>query len=198
VTRVDREPVEFALWSKRSSGPINCWNRIVSFGILFFLLVPCAAMAQAQEKPAPQEKPTAQEVLDMKEVRAFRLTVDNLSKYDAAARAIAKAIKDNPGIKDQMEDQTPDHPSIDSSVKELDKYPAIAEAIKNAGLSKRDYIVMTGTLMVTVLAVDMKRQGQLKTYPATISPENATFVEKNFDKVAAISQRAADAYKDQK
>ncbi len=177
---------------------MNLRNRIAWFGILFLLLVRCEAVAQAQEKPAAQEKPTAQEVLDMKEVRSFRLTVDNLSKYDAASRAIAKAIKDNPGIKDQMEDQTPDHPSIDSSVKELDKYPPIVAAIASAGLSKRDYIVMTGTLMVTVLAVDMKRQGQLKAYPATISPENAAFVEKNFDKVAAISQRAADAYKDQK
>lgn len=177
---------------------MNHRNRVANLALSCLLLALYPGMARAQAKPAAQEKPTAQETADMKEVKAFRLSMDNLAKYDAAARAIGKVMKENPGMKDQMEDETPEHPSIDSSVKDLDKYPAIVAAIIGTGLSKRDYIVMTGTLMVTVLAVDMKRQGQLKAYPAAISPENATFVEKNFDKVAAISQRAADAYKDQK
>ncbi len=169
-------------------------NRIASFATSVILVLSSVGIAAAQEKAAPQEKPTPQEALDMKEVRGFRLTLDNLNKYDAAARAIAKLMKENPDLKKQMEAESAEHSSIDSSVKTLEKYPPIAEAIKNAGLSKREYIVMTGTLMVTVLAVDLKRQGQLKAYPASISPENAAFVEHNFDKVAAIAQRAADAY----
>jgi hypothetical protein len=173
-------------------------NRITLIAASFILLLLNARIAASQEKPTPEEKPTPREALDLKEVRGFRLTMDNLNKYDVAARAIAKVMKENPAIKEQMENESAEHPSIDSSVKTLEKYPPIAEAIKNAGLSKRDYIVMTGTLMVTVLAVDMKRQGQIKAYPASISPENAKFVEQNFDKVAAIAQRAADAYKDEK
>ena len=59
---------------------MNHRNRIANVrAILFLLLVLCPGMAQAQAKPAAQEKPTAQETADMKEVRAFRLTMDNLA-----------------------------------------------------------------------------------------------------------------------
>jgi hypothetical protein len=44
---------------------------------------------------------------------------------------------------------------------------------------------MTGTLMGATMAVGMKTQGQLKEIPPSVSPENAAFVEQNYDKINA-------------
>lgn len=168
--------------------------RMTSFAASILILLSAAGIASPQAKPAPQEKLTPQETADMREVRGFRLNLDVLNKYDGAVKAIAKAVKDDPDLKKQMDAETGEQSSIDASVKTLEKYPPITAAIKSAGLSNRQYIVMTGTLIGTVLAVGLKRQGQIKAYPPPISPENAAFVEQNYDKVNAIAQRAAEAY----
>jgi hypothetical protein len=36
------------------------------------------------------------------------------------------------------------------------------------------------------MAVDMRKQGQIKAYPTTILPENIAFVEKNYQKLKSM------------
>ena len=45
---------------------------------------------------------------------------------------------------------------------------------------------MTGALLSDVMAVGMKKGRTIKAYPATISPENAAFLEQNYDKIQAL------------
>lgn len=47
-------------------------------------------------------------------------------------------------------------------------------------------MVITGALFADYIAVGMKRQGTLKQYPATISPENAALIDQNFDKLQTM------------
>ena len=46
--------------------------------------------------------------------------------------------------------------------------------------------MITGALFSDFIAVGMKREGTLKEYPPTISPENAAFIDHNFDKLQAM------------
>jgi len=46
--------------------------------------------------------------------------------------------------------------------------------------------VITGALFADFIAVGIKRHGRAKEYPATISPENAAFIDQNFDKLQAM------------
>jgi hypothetical protein len=80
-------------------------------------------------------------------------------------------------------------------VKTTEKYPEVTGAIESAGLTTRDYVVISGTLTGSIMAVDMKKQGQIKSYPTTLLPENLAFVEKNYEKLKSMMktlQAAAD------
>ena len=124
---------------------------------------------------------------DQKEITAFHLSMDNISKFGNASAALLKLTRDNPDLKKQMEAEDSKNKTVQSTVDVMEKkYPAAAAAIRAAGLSTRDFVVMTGTIMSTTMAVGMKKQGMLKEIPDTVSPENAAFVEQNYDKINSM------------
>src|SRR6202167_4982114 len=152
------------------------------------LSVGIATAAQTQDDKASAEA-------EKKEVRNFALTTDKLDKYDAAVKAVHKVQKDNPTIKKQMDDDDSRNPSntIAGSVATIEKYPPIVNALKNAGLPPRDFVVMTYTLINSAGAVQMKKSGAIKEYPDSVLPENASFVEKNYDRIGKIFNSTSDS-----
>jgi len=153
-----------------------------------FLIASVAAAAQT-----PDEKSSAE--AEKKDVKNFVLTADKLDKYEAAVKAINKVQKDNPAIKKQMDDEDSQNPSITiaGSVALIEKYPPIANAIKTAGLTPHDFVVMTYTLINSAAAVQMKKMGTIKEYPDTVLSENISFVDKNYDRIKKIYNTDTDA-----
>ena len=153
-----------------------------------FLVVSVAAAAQT-----PDEKASAE--AEKKDVKNFVLTADKLDKYEAAVKAIYKVQKENPAIKKQMDDEDSRNPSITiaGSVAMIEKYPPIANAIKGARLTPRDFVVMTYTLINAAAAVQMKKVGTIKEYPDTVLPENISLVDKNYDRIKKIFNSEPDA-----
>jgi hypothetical protein len=45
---------------------------------------------------------------------------------------------------------------------------------------------MSVSLIGGTMAVGMKKQGAIAEYPATLSPQNAAFLEQNFDRLQAL------------
>jgi hypothetical protein len=86
-------------------------------------------------------------------------------------------------------------PTLDIGEKRLQACPAAAAILKTAGLKPREFMVLTGALFSDFVAVGMKREGKLKEYPPTITPENAAFIEKNFDQLQAMIAPAAQPSK---
>jgi hypothetical protein len=159
-----------------------------SLALCFFLIAGVAAAAQT-----PDEKASAE--AEKKDVKNFVLTADKLDKYEAAVKAINKVQKDNPSIKKQMDDEDSRNPSntIAGSVALIEKYPPIANAIKGAGLTPHDFVVMTYTLINSAAAAQMKKVGTLKEYPDTVLPENISFVDKNYERIKKIFNTDTDA-----
>lgn len=153
------------------------------------LLLSALGISRPQAAPQPGNPPND---ADSKEYRNYRLTMENINKFVAASKALVKLSHDNPGLEKDMESQS-DASTIDEAVKTTEKYPAVTNAIKDAGLTTRDFVVMTGTLMSAQMAVGMKKQGQIKQYPPSVSPENAAFVEQNWDKLNAMMKSVADS-----
>jgi len=147
----------------------------------------------AAAEQTPDEKASAE--AEKKDVKNFVLTADKLDKYEAAVKAINKVQKDNPTIKRQMDDEDSQNPSntVAGSVTLIEKYPPIANAIKGAGLTPRDFVVMTYTLINSAAAVQMKKLGTIKEYPDTVLPENISFVDKNYDRIKKIFNSDNDA-----
>jgi hypothetical protein len=161
---------------------------LARLALCFFLIASVAAAVQA-----PAEKASAE--AEKKDVKNFVLTTDKLDKYEAAVKAINKVQKDNPAIKKQMDDEDSRNPSntIVGSVALIEKYPPIANAIKGAGLTPHDFVVMTYTLINSAAAVQMKKVGTIKEYPDSVLPENISFVDKNYERIKKIFNTETDA-----
>jgi hypothetical protein len=149
---------------------------------------PPAAAAQGAAGAGPSEA-------DANEYKNYRLNMNNVEKYVTATKGILKLMSENPTLKKQFESQR-DVSTIDEAVKTTEKYPEVTGSIESAGLTTRDYVVISGTLTGAMMAVDMRKQGQIKSYPNTLLPENLTFVEKNYDKLKSM-MKALQAQADQ-
>lgn len=141
--------------------------------------------AQPQDSAAPGKQASGPSEADAREYKNYRLDMNTVNKYVTATKAILKLMSDNPTLRKQLESQR-DVSTIDDAVKTTEKYPEVTAGIESAGLTTRDYVVISGTLTGAIMAVDMKKQGQLKSYPTTILPENIAFVEKNYQKLKAM------------
>lgn len=159
-----------------------------SFALAVFLLLGIGSAA------AQDEKSSAQVQAEKNEVKNFVLTSDKLDKYAAAVNAIRKVQKDDPALKKKMDDDNAKNPSntIADSVANIEKYPAVADALKNAGLPPQDFVVMTYTLINAAAEVQKKKAGRAQD-PDSALPENVTFVEKNYDRIKKIFNGASDS-----
>jgi hypothetical protein len=159
-----------------------------SFALAVFLLLGIGAAA------AQDEKSSAQVEAEKNEVKNFVLTSDKLDKYAVAVNAIRKVQKDDPALKKKMDDDNARNPSntIADSVANIEKYPPVVDALKNAGLPPRDFVVMTFTLINAAAEVQKKKAGTAQD-PDSALPENVSFVEKNYDRIKKIFNGASDS-----
>jgi hypothetical protein len=120
---------------------------------------------------------------DMKEIRDYRLSMDNIQKFVAALKVISKdeAVK-KCGAANNAGNAT----TLDLGQKQLESCPAAVADLTAQGLKPREFLLLTANVMGDFMAVGMKRTGQIKEYPSSISPENAAFVEQNFDKLKSM------------
>lgn len=56
-------------------------------------------------------------------------------------------------------------------------------APREAGIQPREFMIVSIALITDVTAVAMKKAGTIEAFPPSISPENAAFVERNFDQL---------------
>ena len=167
------------------------FTRLVSVAAATLLLFNALAFAQA---PPPES--AQPESPDAKEVRTFRLNTAKVDQYDVATKGVAKVLRDHPEVKKKMDEGSaaPADPAdkgenmIDRSVKNLEAFPEVASAVKDSGLSVREYVVMTVTLMNSMMMVALKKQGMIQEYPPNISRQNAAFLEQNYDRVSHIME----------
>lgn len=119
---------------------------------------------------------------DLKEIRDYRLSMDNIQRFAAAYQSMAK----DDAVAKCFKDKPPGNaPTLDAGQKLVEACPAAVAALQAKGLKPREFLVITAGLIGDFMAVGMKKQGQIKEYPPSISPENAAFLEQNFDKLKA-------------
>jgi hypothetical protein len=71
--------------------------------------------------------------------------------------------------------------------------------LKKNGLTPREYVVGTKTLIQASMAVGLKKDGTYKEYPPellkVVSPANLAFVEKHFDEVHKVLRGSSSSNK---
>jgi hypothetical protein len=120
---------------------------------------------------------------DMKEIREYRLNMDVIQRFHRAF----KVATTDPGAKKCLESNPPGSAGgFDAVEKAMNGCPPMAAALKTAGMKPREFMMVMFALMEVFTAVDLKKNGTIKQYPSSISPENVAFVEQNFDKLQSM------------
>jgi hypothetical protein len=143
---------------------------IVVLGLLLLGAGASAAQSRAQKADSP----------DVKEIRDYRLNMDIIQRYMGAF----KAASTDPVAQKCFDSNPPGNaPTLDAGEKLLNTCPAAVADLKAAGIKPREFLIVTAALIGDFMAVGMKKTGAIKEYPASISPENAAFIEQNYDKL---------------
>lgn len=151
--------------------------------LLTVILVALAGPAAAQPR---RVDPNARQILD------YRLTLDNVRRFDAVMRSMdrvpdrgAEAPRSDLAMMsvlaaawahaDAWRDTT-----LDETVRTLDRgHPELIAAIRSAGMSTRDYVLTTMTLMLAHPVASSRRQGRGVT-ATDVAAENVDWVEANW------------------
>ena len=137
-------------------------RRFSSVAVALFALAACskektsdsAATTATPESPAAAA-PAADR--DLADVTQYKLSMDKIDNYLQAQRNIAaKAASMTPEQRAALEargkDESNANASIDEMVKRIETEPMMVAAIKDAGLSAREFTVITFSLMQTGMA----------------------------------------------
>jgi hypothetical protein len=119
------------------------------------------------------------------------LSMEKIDRLIAATDALNKLLASDPAFRKKMDSNTEEDRSIDQKARRIDaEFPQAAAVLHATGLSTREYIVLSLAFINDVMFVGMKKQGSIKEYPPNaITPENAAFVEQNFDKLQEIARK---------
>jgi hypothetical protein len=140
---------------------------------------------------APQNNGMNQDTPDSKEMRAYQLTADKLTRFEGASKAVEKLFASNANLEQQLDAASQNNAgpnTIAQSAAAMDKFPQLTGAIKPFGFTSHEYIVMTFVLSNSYMYVEMKKSSPNVPLPLTVSAANAAFVASNEARVATLMQ----------
>lgn len=118
--------------------------------------------------------PASAEDADAKEVMRYTLTDAGLAKYTEATKNLA-SLPENPGACDN---EDADAESLDEMAAKLDAAPGARAALQSAGMTSREYVLFSMSLLQTSVAAWAANEpgGVL---PAGVSKANVDFLKKH-------------------
>jgi hypothetical protein len=149
----------------------------------FTLLASASATLSAQEVTAAEEK----------EIAAYRLTTENWTKLHRAMRAVIDAAKRDPKIREQLmkddeDSETLDDMTISQLAKKASEIKPFADALRQAGMTTREYAIWTMAYLEAAMVVSMKQTGMTRDIPKDANLANAKFVEDHMADILAIQK----------
>lgn len=152
------------------------------------VMAPLAALGQGGEA-------------DAREVRNYKLTMDKIKKADQALQSLTRDAAVRAAIRKAAAEQQAkeearaaageeEEQSLSSTVKKMEAlHPAVKSAFQSAGISTREYVVLSLAWFQAGFAAEMKKSGTIKEVPPDISKENVVFIEANAKELQAVADR---------
>jgi len=109
----------------------------------------------AESASADQSEPTSQASAgdDLAEVANYRLTMTNMDKYYATQRNIMLKVKDmTPAEREAMNVGNSGDATLDVMTQRMEQHPAYRSALRDAGMSARQFATHTVAMMQSAMA----------------------------------------------
>jgi len=135
---------------------------------------------------------------ELADVQSYRLSMDKIDKMLAAQRILAaKAKAMTPAEREAMEarDESASDPneSLDDMARKIDGEPMLRDAIREAGLSSREYVLITMSMMQTGMADGVLKMRPKDNQDSLIremkaNPDNIKFYREHQAEITAKSK----------
>ena len=114
-----------------------------------------AAATAATSAPAPSSGGD-----DLADVTSYKLSMDKIDKYIAAQRALTAKMKsmsqaERDAVKARNEGRDNSNASIDDMARNIESEPVMNDAIRSAGLSAREFALITMSMMQSAMAASV-------------------------------------------
>lgn len=120
----------------------------------------------------------------LRELAAFRLSMDKLGKAAQAGRALESLSETDGSLKGVAQfDKDKGFQAIDEAVDRIDANAQARTAIQSAGLSTRDYVLTMYCFVQSTQQLFVKEEKGKKQYPAGASEENVVFVRNHLKEI---------------
>ena len=143
---------------------------------------------------------------ELADVQSYKLSMEKIDKMLAAQRNLAaKAKAMTPAERDAMEarGESPSNPneSLDDMARKIDNEPILRDAIREAGLSSREYVLITMSMMQTGMADGMLKMRPKDNQDSLIremkaNPDNLKFYREHEAEITAKSKAIGAEMKD--
>ena len=147
------------------------------FAALIILFAVSLGMRQLPARAA--QGPNA----DQKDLSGYVLTADKMQKLVRAIADLNMLSKRHPELKLDPGGQT-----IDQMVRKIQRFPDAVSALSKTGITPREYVIGSFTLLQASMAVGFKKAGVIKEYPAetlkNVHPATLAFVESHYDEIS--------------
>jgi hypothetical protein len=132
------------------------------------------AQAQSRDPRAQARRQREKELTALESKSAARLTEPEQKRLEELR---AKLEAEDAEAARRGDDEEPK--TLGDMARRIDREPDLANAIRGAGLTTREYSLLTLTFFNAMFAEGMKKAGTIKELPADILPENVAFIQAN-------------------
>ena len=148
---------------------------------------------------------------DAQDVRAVTLTMDRVKQIDRAMAEAARLLETDEALRakkqrreaiesgeveptaaeeaEMMREEADDDDSVASAIRELEREPKLAAAIRSTGLTTREFVLTQTALFQASFAYGAHKTGLLKEIPKEIPPEHIAFVAQHEAELAEMWKR---------
>ena len=136
-------------------------------------------------------------------IRGYQLTDGNVDKVIAATQKMHALEKANPKLVEAMQREhgdAGDAKSVDDAAAHLDAIPPVKAILSSEGVSARDYVLTTFTLMEAGAAYQIQKAGKLppnSELAKDVSPENLAYIGAHEAQLRALEKATASGEEDE-
>jgi hypothetical protein len=132
------------------------------------------AQAQSRDPRVQARRQRDKELTALEEKSEARLTVAEQKRREELRATLAAEDAEAARRGDDQEPKT-----LGDMARRIEREPDLANAIRSAGLTTREYSMLTLSFFNAMFAHNMKKAGTIKELPADILPENIAFIQSN-------------------
>lgn len=122
-----------------------------------------------------------------REVQNYRLSMQRIEQFAQAVRNVRELTRTDADLRQRMEElggQEDRSPMEVASA--MQQEPRLRSAIESAGLSVREYILVTLAFSQAAMAHEFQRQGFMQELPPGIPPENVAFIREHEEQLRPL------------